>query len=454
MSKIRFEFLELFLYVDERVHRDCKLGGTHDELRTVAIGIATIGDFYVGEFVHKRVQLNRRDKHQFLLLRDVLRCTHITYAGDNLFQGLYLCENFTIKRSVTICIIERSAHYSLSLFALIEVLPQFLGDERHVRMKQYEQAVEECESCFVRSAVDRLLVSRFDHLQIPAAELVAVEFVDLHERLAQTIFAEQVCYYFGSLAKLGVEPLNRIFAGFGLRDVCYLQTLHHTEAVPDLIAEVPSLLAERIIIEDVVTRWGTQQNTHTHTIGTETLNQIQRIGTVTKTLGHLTSQFITYDTGEIDVLERHLAHVLVTCHDHTGYPEEDDVRSCYEVCGRVVIVDLFVVRVLNTVEQGNRPQPRAEPCIQRTLVLNPFHLCTLYIVPMYIRVSFADKNLVIRVVLQAGFSKKFCVIPCRDAVTPPELAGDTPVFDVLKPVAVGVLVFGRIENDLVVHYRR
>ena len=39
-------------------------------------------------------------------------------------------------------------------------------------------------------------------------------------------------------------------------------------------------------------------------------------------------------------------------------------------------------------------------------------------------------------------------------MSPPELAADTPVFDVLEPVAVRVFVFRRIENDVVVHYRR
>ena len=38
-------------------------------------------------------------------------------------------------------------------------------------------------------------------------------------------------------------------------------------------------------------------------------------------------------------------------------------------------------------------------------------------------------------------------------MSPPQLSGDAPVFDVLHPVAVGVFVFGGIEFYLVVHYR-
>ena len=39
-------------------------------------------------------------------------------------------------------------------------------------------------------------------------------------------------------------------------------------------------------------------------------------------------------------------------------------------------------------------------------------------------------------------------------MSPPQLARDAPVLDVLQPVTIGVFVFGRIELDLVLHHRR
>ena len=39
-------------------------------------------------------------------------------------------------------------------------------------------------------------------------------------------------------------------------------------------------------------------------------------------------------------------------------------------------------------------------------------------------------------------------------MSPPKLAADTPVFDIFQPVFVGVLVFGRIEFQFIIHYRR
>ena len=174
-----------------------------------------------------------------------------------------------------------------------------------------------------------------------------------------------------------------------MSDVGYFQTFYHAETVPNLVAEITSLLAERIIIEDVVSCRCREQNTHTHAVGAETLDEVQRVGTVTKRFGHLTTEFVTHDTGEIDVLERHLAYIFIARHDHTCYPEEDDVRSRYQVCGGVVIVDFFVVGFLNSVKQTNRPEPRTKPCIQRAFVL--------YIIAFRLGLRYDD--FVVRIVL-------------------------------------------------------
>ena len=39
------------------------------------------------------------------------------------------------------------------------------------------------------------------------------------------------------------------------------------------------------------------------------------------------------------------------------------------------------------------------------------------------------------------------------AMTPPQLTADTPVFDILQPVAIGVLIFLGVELYVVVHDR-
>ena len=57
------------------------------------------------------------------------------------------------------------------------------------------------------------------------------------------------------------------------------------------------------------------------------------------------------------MLERELATVLVARHNHACHPEEDDVRTRYEVAGRIIVADFLVARMVDAVEDGNRPQP-------------------------------------------------------------------------------------------------
>ena len=92
------------------------------------------------------------------------------------------------------------------------------------------------------------------------------------------------------------------------------------------------------------------------------------------------------------MLERHLTLVLITSHYHACYPEEDDIRTGYKVCGGVVVLNLFVVRLFYTVEQRDRPEPRAEPGIERTFILNV----------VAFRLGLGNDDLIVRVVLQTS----------------------------------------------------
>ena len=224
-----------------------------------------------------------------------------------------------------------------------------------------------------------------------------------------------------------------------------------SEAVPYLVAEVASLLAEALVEEDVVARGGCQHHTHAHAVCAEAGNQVQRVGAVAQRLRHLASQFVADDTREIDMAERHFALVLVACHNHTRHPEEDDIRTGYEVGGRVVVLYLFVVGVLYAVEERDRPQPRREPCVQRALVLHQ-RLTLRFGLRLLHRRRY--DNLVLGVVLCTRLIKYLLNIISRNTVSPPQLPRDTPVLDVLQPVAVGVLVLRGIEHDVVVHHGR
>ena len=328
------------------------------------------------------------------------------------------------------------------------MLPQFFRDKRHERVKQLQQRVEEFQCLLVSSLVNRLSISRLDHFQIPAWEFVPEQFVNCHQGFAQTIFTEQVIDFGSSLRQHRVKPRDSQLRIFRLFDFCHIPAFYQAEGIPDLIIEVTSLFTQRVIKQDIVSSRSRQHHTHTDTIGSVLLDQFQRIRWVTQRLRHLSANLIAHNTGEIDIPERHIAHIFITGHDHTCYPEEDDIRSGYQNRSRIIILDFFISRIVDTIKQWNRPQPRREPCIQTIFILTQIFQLQRSISGLFL-CKFQS------------FFRCFCHYITafrqeisRNPVSPPQLTADTPVLDILQPVTIRILIFRRIEFQLIIHDRR
>ena len=109
---------------------------------------------------------------------------------------------------------------------------------------------------------------------------------------------------------------------------------------------------------------------------------------------------------------------------HSRYPERDYVISGNEcVCGVEVSE---ILRFLRPAEGRERPESRAEPCIERVLIL--LHGLSALRADRY--GSFAY-DFVLTVLIRA--------VVCGNAVSPPELTGDAPVADILHPAQICVL---------------
>ena len=137
-----------------------------------------------------------------------------------------------------------------------------------------------------------------------------------------------------------------------------MPAFYEAESVPYFVVEVSALFAQGVIKEYVVAGRGREHHTHTHAVGTVTVDEIDRVGRVAERFGHLTAYFIAHDTGKVNVLEWHLALVFISGHNHTGYPEEDDVGAGNKVGRGVVVTNLFVAGVVDAVEKRDGPQPR------------------------------------------------------------------------------------------------
>ena len=224
-------------------------------------------------------------------------------------------------------------------------------------MQQTEQRIEKSESRLISGTVDRLSIGWLHHFKIPRREFVPEQFVDSHQRLRQAELAKQVVDLGKRFVEHCLKPFHSSFGILRLLDVGNLPSFHKAESIPNLIVEVASLLTKRVIIKDVVSGRRCKHQAHTHSVGAELLDKHQRIRRVAKRFRHLTSQLVAHDTCEIHIAERNFLHVFASSHNHTGYPEEDDVRTGHEVGSRVVILYLFVARIVDSVKQRDRPQP-------------------------------------------------------------------------------------------------
>ena len=382
---------------------------------------------------------------EHLARREVLGIAHGTHTGHYGFHRFHLGEQciITFGRCGNLLL---AHHDAFALGTLGKVLPEFFRDEGHEGVEQVEQVVKQLLDFAEGLSVDGLSVGGLHHFQQPAREFVPEEAVHLHQGFAQAVLAVEVSHFGSAAAQFGTEPAESQAGRFGLfGSLIDLPALYQTEGVPDFVAEVAALFAECLVEEDIVAGGGGQHHAHAHAIGTEAGDEVQRVGRIAQLLRHLAAQLVAHDTREVHVAEGHLARVLVAGHNHAGHPEEDDVRTRHQVARRVVVADFLVARLHDAVEERDGPEPRREPRVERVLVLT----------------EVGGGKLVVAALLAGqghGFFNRFGHYEATrgqvvggNAVAPPELARDTPVLDVLQPVAVGVLVFGGIELDFVVH---
>ena len=102
--------------------------------------------------------------------------------------------------------------------------------------------------------------------------------------------------------------------------------------------------------------------------------------------------------------------------------------------------DFFVVGV-GPAEGGEGPQGGREPGVEDVVVLHQFNVVGQMVLGAHFGFVVANKDIA------------FGVVPGRNAMSPPQLAGDAPVLDVAHPAEVHVLVVFRDKLDVAVFDR-
>ena len=186
-------------------------------------------------------------------------------------------------------------------------------------------------------------------------------------------------------------------------------------------------------------------------VGAELGDEVERIGRVTEGLGHLPALLVADDAREIDVLEGQLFAVLKARHDHACDPEKDDVGPGDQVRGGVEGLERG--RFFRPAHGRKGPQPRGKPGVEHVGILLPEggvgggHVAAVRegTVLEGAHAVFGDGHAEGG---PGGVGVGAAVVPNRDAVAPPELAGNTPVLEVAHPVFVDLAPAFRMEAHL------
>ena len=57
------------------------------------------------------------------------------------------------------------------------------------------------------------------------------------------------------------------------------------------------------------------------------INHFQQIGRITQLLTHFSTNFISYNTGEINIIKRLFSLIFKTGHNHAGHPKENNIET-------------------------------------------------------------------------------------------------------------------------------
>ena len=138
---------------------------------------------------------------------------------------------------------------------------------------------------------------------------------------------------------------------------------------------------------------------------------------------HLPALTVPNEAVDKHRVERNLSSVLDAGENHPGNPEENDIIAGDQRAGGIEI--LVVVGVFQPSQGGEGPERRTEPGVQGIVVLFEILAAAFW----------------------AGMRRFFChhhlaavgAVVGRNPVSPPKLAGDTPILDVLHPVEIGFI---------------
>ena len=326
-------------------------------------------------------------------------------------------------------------------------IPNSLGHKRHAGVQQAQRDVQGVDQIALSGQAHLGIVgveTAFAQLHVPVAEVVPEEGLQVAGIVAKAILVQRTG---GRVHDLGQAREHPGILGGGSGGLARLVALkiheHKATGVPDLGHKAAGLLGARAAgkLAGLLVELGVKA--HVLVVGDEGEqvvahgvcaifgHEIHGIHAVTLGLGHAAAVF-GQDCGVDDhVLEGDLIGEVERAHHHAGHPKRNDVAGGDQGLGGIMA--LHLLRMLRPALGGEGEQLRGEPGVQHAGVLNHMMAAALR--------TYLD------IVHGGVFPATVLAGEHRDPMTPPQLAGDAPVFDVVHPGEVGLLPTGGMEGD-------
>ena len=309
-------------------------------------------------------------------------------------------------------------------------LPDLLREERHEGVQQAKRALQDVREdilCrLLRPLARRIFIiePRFCQLDVPVAELAPDKLVDHAPRFAQLELLQILRHARRRLLAARQDPAVGERIVLRRRSEARIEVLqiheHEARGVPQLVREISRRFDALPVEAHVVARRVARNEHEAQGVRTVLVDDLDGIDAVAERLRHLAPLAVAHETVDEYVAERDVLAELQAHHDHACDPEEDDVIARHENARRVELLELG--RLLGPAHRLERPESRAEPCVEHVLILVQMMAAALW---ASLDVLARDDRLL------AVFA-----IPRGDAMPPPKLTRDAPVADIFEPVHI------------------
>ena len=198
-------------------------------------------------------------------------------------------------------------------------------------------------------------------------------------------------------------------------------------SVPYFVTEAASEFEGILINQNILSLSTHKSECKLKGIGTVNVDKLKRVHSVSKRLRHFTALLVANETVNVNIMKRSLACKFKTGHNHTAYPEEDNIISSYKSCCRIEVFKIFCF--LWPSQSRERPEPRAEPGIEYVFILlEIFCTATTFRALGWVCAAYDHFTTLL-------------TVPNRNSVAPPNLAAYTPVADIYQPLFICIFPF-------------